>query len=144
MTPRQKELSQFTELSWLAVDAAGSDFSVAIKATSDEHYGLNEHIWEIVERWDIEFVGEEETRSRLAAHVLDSEVVVFFGPQDVCRMSRETFLMHWQDMFMPSRDDVVIMPTSSAWCLFYCHEDEFEVGRRKKPNKALDMVEAHL
>jgi hypothetical protein len=137
MTSRQRELAHFaSKLSWLPADAAGRDFSVAREATSTERYGLDEQRWEVIERWDVEHAGEDATRSRLARHAIDSEVIAYFGPQDVCRMSRETFLAHWQDMFMPSRDDVVVMPPSGVWCLFYCHEDEFEAGRRRTPNKA--------
>ncbi len=134
MTPRQKELLHFSAvLSWLPAEDAKSDFGRAREATSKERYGLDERLWEIVDSWDVEKIGGVETRARLALHIVDPEVIVFFGHQDVCRMSREAFLMHWQDMFMPSRDDVVVMPDSGAWCLFYCHEDEFEAGRRKRP-----------
>ncbi len=135
MTPRQKELAHFgSKLSWLPNDAAERDFAVAREATSKERYGLDEQLWEVIERWDVENAGEDATRSRLARHAIDPEVIAYFSPQDVCRMSREVFLAHWQDMFMPSRDDVIVMPLSGGWCLFYCHEDEFEAGKRRRPN----------
>jgi hypothetical protein len=37
-----------------------------------------------------------------------------------------TFVEQWRDIFLPSRDDAIIIDENHQWALFYCHEDEFE------------------
>ena len=56
-------------------------------------------------------------------------MLLVFGRDDVFRVPASLFLSNWQDIFHPSRDDVVIVPDSGGWALFYCHEDEFEFAR---------------
>ena len=66
-------------------------------------------------------------------HRLDGEVagvVVVFGRHQVCRRGGDFFVRNWQDLLSPSRDDAVILPEDRGVVLFYCHEDEFEFGRR--------------
>ncbi|MBX3739235.1 MAG: hypothetical protein KF715_21285 [Candidatus Didemnitutus sp.] len=136
MSWRKQELARFsTSLSWLPEDKAQRTFARANATTSRGRYGLNESVWDIRERWDVEKIGASATRAKLASYARDEEFFLCFGSHDVCRISRIAFLDHWQDMFAPSRDDVVVMPDSEEWCLFYCHEDEFEAGRKKAPNQ---------
>ena len=58
------------------------------------------------------------------------EVVVVLGGDDCFRCSNEFFIENWPDLFVPSRDDAMVYSTSSPFVLFYCHETEFEIGRR--------------
>jgi len=56
---------------------------------------------------------------------------VIFGRRAVCTIPAASFLEHWQDMFGPGPDDVLITNDQESWVLFYHHEDEFHFGRTK-------------
>lgn len=34
-------------------------------------------------------------------------------------------------MFMPARDDVLVIPQAMSWVLSFSHEEEMQYGRRK-------------
>jgi hypothetical protein len=132
---RKQELARFSNaLSWLPQEQARPAFERANAGTARDRYGLDECVWEILDHWDVEKIGLSATRIKLAQHALDEAFLLFFSRDDICRVPRGLFLDEWQNMFGPSRDDVIVMPEAGAWCLFYCHEDEFEAGRRKEPN----------
>jgi hypothetical protein len=137
MRPREKELAHFgASITWVPQPTASSVYANAIRMTSKERYGLDERFFESIARLDVDDVDAEAASAWLGSRLLDDDVFVVFGREDVARISRSTFLRSWRDMFCPSRDDVVIMPETQDWCLFYWHEDEFEFGRTKRPNKA--------
>lgn len=58
------------------------------------------------------------------------ELVVVFGGDDSFRCSGNFFVENWSDIFVPSRDDAMVYSPESSFILFYCHENEFEVGQR--------------
>ena len=58
------------------------------------------------------------------------ELVVVFGGDDCFRCSSDFFIENWSNIFVPSRDDALVYSLESPIILFYCHENEFEVGRR--------------
>lgn len=99
----------------------------AMKVCSRTRYGLDETVFPAIERLDVSEPGSE-ARGWLAARVSD-DLLLVFGRDEVFRVPVALFLDNWQDMFCPSRDDVVIVPASGGWTLFYCHEDVFEFAR---------------
>lgn len=130
MNLRRNELSHFSDLlAWLAKDDAKRVYDSASVKTSTERYGLDEQFWEIATRWNVS--GNEEKDNAKLSSLLSEEFFLVFGDNEVCRISRSSFIKHWRDMFVPSRDDVIVIPSSEEWCLFYCHDDEFEFGRKK-------------
>jgi hypothetical protein len=46
------------------------------------------------------------------------------------------FLAKWQDIFVPARDDAIVLHNLGAGVLFYCHEEELEYGHRKAQSLA--------
>jgi hypothetical protein len=141
MNWRHKELSEFGDsIAWLPKEDAALVYASALAKTSNDHYGLDERFWKISARWDVDHVGEEEGRTKLAALLGAEDFFVVYGEEEVFRVSSSVFISRWRDMFLPSRDDVVVIPPSEEWCLFYCHEDEFEFGKKKEPNQALATV----
>ena len=42
------------------------------------------------------------------------------------------FTRYWNTMCYPASDDVVILPSSADWVLFYYHEETLHFGRRTK------------
>jgi hypothetical protein len=103
-------------------------FRRVLDCSSSSRYGLNEAKFTNIERLDVEEAGPEVTQW-LAERVGDGELLLAFAKDAVFRVPASLFLDRWQDMFGPSRDDVVILPTGAGWALFYCHEDEFEFAR---------------
>jgi hypothetical protein len=100
----------------------------ASACTSRTRYGLNEAAFDSIDRLDVEEPGPD-ARRWLAERVGAGELLLVFGPGESFRLPAALFLDRWQDMFCPSRDDVVILPASGGWALLYCHEDEFEFAR---------------
>jgi hypothetical protein len=138
MSWRRNELSRVVDpVAWLPREESAFCYIRASTAISDKHLGLDEERWLVLERWRVEDFSEEEGQTKLKAVIPDEEFLVVFDEEHVFRISRSTFLAHWRDMFLPSRDDALMISPSGAWCLFYCHEDEFEFGRKKGPNQRI-------
>jgi hypothetical protein len=95
---------------------------------SQTRYGLDETAFATIERFDVEETGPTAL-SWLAERIGGGELLLVFGRDEAFRVPTQFFLRNWQDMFCPSRDDVVIVPAGGGWALFYCHEDEFEFAR---------------
>jgi hypothetical protein len=108
-------------------DAAAA-YDRAMTLCSRTRYGLDETAFAVIERLDVEEPGPG-AEQWLAERVGAGDVLLVFGRDDVFRVPTPLLLGRWQDMFCPSRDDVVIVPARGGWVLFYCHEDEFEFAR---------------
>ena len=74
------------------------------------------------------------TPSFLAMLGIDNDALVFlcWGGGMAIRTAWGIFRQYWGDFCYPGSDDVIIVPEDDAWVLFYCHEDMFEFGMRKK------------
>ena len=126
---RHSELVAFgPEIVPLSDADALTAFRHAWDCSSQSRYGLSETAFADIERLDVEDPGPE-ARRWLAERVGGGKLLVVFGRDEVFQMPAPLFLDRWQDMFCPSRDDVVIFPAAGGWALFYCHEDEFEFAR---------------
>jgi len=101
--------------------------------SSRTRYGLNETVFQHIERLDVE-EPNQNSRQWLAERLGEDELLLTFAKDEVFQVPASFFLDHWQDMFCPSRDDVVILPIGGGWALFYCHEDEFEFARTPTPH----------
>ena len=100
----------------------------AMRLCSRTRYGLDEAAFTAIERLDVEEAGPAAL-AWLTERVGGGELLLVFGRDEVFRVPALLFLSRWQDMFGPSRDDVVIVPACGGWVLFYCHEDQFEFAR---------------
>lgn len=126
---RHSELSGIgPEVVQLDRQDAAATYHQAVTLCSRTRHGLNETRFSAVERLKVEG-SEAAARAWLAERIGSGELLLVFGLEDVVRVPSTLFLDHWQDMFCPSRDDVVIVPVVGEWALFYCHEDEFEFAR---------------
>jgi hypothetical protein len=105
-------------------DAAAA-YNLAMKLCSQSRYGLDDAMFLAIERLDVDESGPY-AQQWLAERIMPGELLLVFGRDEVFRVPSGLFLSGWQDMFCPSRDDVVIVPACGGWVLFYCHEDEFE------------------
>jgi hypothetical protein len=115
---------------WLTEGRAKNAYSHAWKFSSDKRYGLNEHTTDNIERHVIESrsVAAAWLRTRVRA---EGTLQVVYGPDHVCVIDAARFLNCWQDLFVPSRDDAIILHNIDGTVIFYCHEEELEVGTRK-------------
>src|SRR5688572_6801600 len=126
---RQSEMAAFgPEVVPLDRPDAFAAYERAITLCSRTRYGLDETAFAAIERLNVEKPGPA-TLPWLAERVGGGELLLAFGRDEVFRVPAQLFLSRWQDMFCPSRDDVVIMPAGGEWVLFYCHENEFEFSR---------------
>jgi len=128
---RVEELKLYAgNIEWLnAVDARNAYDLVGLY-DSKIHYGLNTNVVDSIER--LEFgddvaAATEWLRTRLS---IAQEVIVVFGGNDCFRCNSAFFIENWSDIFVPSRDDAMVYSCEGHFILFYCHENEFEVGQR--------------
>ena len=126
---RRSELAAFgSEVVPLDNPDAVAAYDRAMGLCSRTRYGLDETAFAAIERLDVEEPGPD-AQQWLAERVGAGNVLLVFGRDDVFRVPASLVLDNWQDMFCPSRDDVMIVPAGGGWALFYCHEDEFEFAR---------------
>lgn len=123
---------------------AAAVYDRAMRLCSRTRYGLDETVLPGIERLDVDEPGPD-AQQWLSERVKASELLLVFGRDEVFRTPAAVFLAGWQDMFCPSRDDVIIVPAGGGWALFYSHEDEFEFARLRSGDAeagAADDVEA--
>ena len=127
---RIEELKHHSEdIFWLDAVEANRAYELVGLYDSKSHLGLNAQTVGSLERLEFEDVltATDWLRSRISGI---QELVVVFGGDDCFRCSGNFFVENWSDIFVPSRDDAMIYSPKSSFILFYCHENEFEVGRR--------------
>lgn len=131
MNLRQSEYSE-NRLSahWLDKARAKNAYDYALQFSAKTHYGLSSTTVSQIEHLDIESysVADAWLKDRISA---EGTVQIVYGDDDVCVLPANEFLAKWQDIFVPARDDAVVLHNLSPDVLFYCHEEELEYGQRK-------------
>ncbi|MCB1277714.1 hypothetical protein [Prosthecobacter sp.] len=123
---RAKEFSEtLTDADWLSESDARVVYDRVTPLMSRDHYGLEATAVRDLQRIPADAAATDWLSSRIPQ---DESLLLIFGSREVCRVPAWAFHEHWQDLFCPSRDDVVIISERGGWILFYCHEDEFEYG----------------
>lgn len=114
---------------WLDAARAANADAFATRFSSPNHYGLNEATVSAIERLVIAStpVAHAWLRERFPD---DGSVQIVFGKEDVCVVETADFLKYCLDLFAPARDDVMVLHNLNTIVLFYCHNDELEIGRR--------------
>ncbi|QBE64448.1 hypothetical protein [Pseudoduganella lutea] len=114
---------------WLTEEHAKNAYAHALQFSDTNRYGLNEKTTHKIERHIIESrsVADIWLKTRLCAQ---GTLQIIYGPDHVCVVDAEVFLKHWQDIFVPARDDAIILHNIDKTVFFYCHEEELEVGIR--------------
>ncbi len=117
------------DIAWLDAGDASRAYDLVRLYDSKTHLGLNVNIVGSVER--LEFGDNIPTATEwLRNRMSGQEVVVVFGEDDCFKCSSAFFVENWPDIFVPSRDDAMVYSIESPLIVFYCHENEFEVGQR--------------
>ena len=114
---------------WLDAGKAKNVYDFALKYSSKNHYGLDKNTVSNICLFNIvnEPIAKRWLIEQFPGH---GTVEIIHGETAVCLLQTETFLAHWFNLFMPSRDDVLILHNESNYIAFYCHEDFIEVGQR--------------
>lgn len=114
---------------WLDNEHAKHAYEYALKFSSSEKYGLNSNTVSNIETLIIESysVADNWLKSRISKK---GTVQVVYSEHEVCEVSAQDFLNSWQDIFVPSRDDAIMLHNLDDSVLFYCHEEELEIGHR--------------
>ena len=117
------------EVRWLDNEHAKNAYEFALKFSDTNRYGLNQDSVNNIEQHIIESysVADQWLKSRLCN---EGTLQVVYGPDEVCVINSDEFLQNWQQIFVPSRDDAIIFHNLDKTVLFYCHEEELEVGQR--------------
>lgn len=130
MNYRQREYEALgLDARWLEHERASNAYAFALKYSHPRRYGLNEGTVANIELHVIgsNTVAENWLKERLSA---EGTVQVVYGDAEVCVLSAASFLRSWQSIFVPGRDDAVILHNVVDTVVFYCHEGELELGRR--------------
>ncbi|KAM3105987.1 hypothetical protein [Phormidesmis sp. 146-33] len=117
------------DVRWLSKEHAKSTYEYAIQFSSSSKYGLNEAMVSEIERLEIE--SYSVAVNWVISHLKSTgKVHVVFSEEEVFVLPTNQFLSNWHKIFVPSRDDAVILHSESKSILFYCHEEEIEFGFR--------------
>ena len=127
---REREFQDLgVQVRWLDKEHAKNAYTYASKYMSKESYALDSGTVRNIETHIIK--SESVAIAWVAQKIVgNGSVQIIFSPFEVCVMDTLDFLANWQNMFAPSRDDVVILHNLNNSILFYCHEEELSFGWR--------------
>ena len=92
-------------------------------------YGLNQENVTSFER--LEIASDSIADAWISARFnKEGTVQIVYGEEEVSVLSAADFVSHWRSIFVPCRDDAIILHNFNKSILFYCHEDELEHGMR--------------
>ena len=130
MTSRQRFLEHYRPaLRWLSPEDAAAAYREASRYDRRDRYGLSPETVTGIRRDKLRDNDFESLRTWMAdATGGVGDVLVVFGPEDVCRTTAAFLVAEWENLLC--RDDAIVLSVDSGWVMFCSHEDEFEVGRR--------------
>lgn len=114
---------------WLEPTKAQHAYDYALRYSHPKRLGLNEQTVANIDRLVIESysVANAWLASRMPTN---GTVQIVYSESDVAVIDAAEFVSRWHEIFVPARDDAVVLHNLSSTVLFYCHEEEFEVGQR--------------
>jgi hypothetical protein len=117
------------EARWLEPEKAKNAYEYALQFSDKTRYGLSQDNVTGIEQLIIvsDSIADAWISSRFRK---DGTVQIVYGDDEVGVLSAADFVSHWRSIFVPSRDDAIILHNSNKSILFYCHEDELEHGMR--------------
>ena len=114
---------------WLDLDRAKNAYNFALQFSHSQRYGLNETTVLGIEKLIIESpaVAKAWLKSRMPE---TGTVQIVYDDDEVCVIDTQDFIDRWHDIFIAGRDDAIVLHNLSRTVLFYCHEEELEIGQR--------------
>ena len=129
-TWRQQELSHYGDaFRWLALPEAEDTYREARKYDCQERWGLDPATVDGIEHYDARGKEEAATEWLQQRFGKAASVLVVFGDVDVALVPAAVLVAEWPNIFMPSRDDAIVLADDRSWVAFYQHEDRWEWGR---------------
>ncbi|WJN60813.1 hypothetical protein [Pseudomonas sp. SO81] len=115
---------------WLEPLKAQHAYDYALKYSHPKRYGLNKESVANIDRLIIE--SYSVAKAWLAKRIPSTGTVqIVYSESEVAVVEAAEFVERWHEIFLPARDDAVVLHNLSSTVLFYCHEEELEVGQRK-------------
>jgi hypothetical protein len=114
---------------WLEPAKAQNAYHFALRFCSSERYGLNDKTVQSIEHHEIESyaVADAWLKSRIPSV---GALQVAYSESEVCVVEAADLLANWQSIFVPARDDAIVLHNLQPVVFFYCHEEELQVGQR--------------
>lgn len=114
---------------WLDAARAKHAYDFALQFSHKRRYGLDETTVIDIETHIIESqsIAKEWLKSRMLEV---GTVQIVYGDEEVCVIEAKDFIEKWSDIFIAARDDAIVLHNLNRTVLFYCHEEEFEIGQR--------------
>ncbi len=114
---------------WLEAEKAAHAYEYASRYVSPVRYGLSEVSVRDIESHMVssEAVAMSWVNDRLPA---TGTVQIVYGRDEVCIVDAEALRKNWLNIFVPGRDDAVVLHNLSEAILFICHERKLEFGYR--------------
>jgi hypothetical protein len=116
---------------WLSPERSKNAYAFALSYTHSKRYGLNETTVEDIQR--LEISDYRCAKRWLAERVFAEGTVQIVYGDEVCVVDSEKFIEYWDQIFVPARDDAIVLHNLNSQVLFYCHEEELEFGYRVSP-----------
>ena len=114
---------------WLDPEKAKNAYEYALQFSDKTRYGLNQENVTGFER--LEIASDSIADAWLSARFKkEGTVQIVYGDDEVNVLSAADFVSRWRSIFVPCRDDAIILHNLSKSILFYSHEDELEHGMR--------------
>ncbi len=114
---------------WLEGDKARQVHSYALEFSAKGRVGLSIDTVTDIEAHtiDSESTARDWIRKRFGDH---GKIHVVFGPDEVAVIDARLLIDRWQDMFLPGRDDAVVLNLQDNSVLLFSHEEILEYGLR--------------
>ena len=114
---------------WLDNEHAKHAYDCALRFCSNQKYGLNPNKVSNIEKLIIESysVADNWLKGKFNNN---GTVQIVYSENEVCVVPAQDFVNNWRVIFVPSRDDAIVLHNLDDSVLFYCHEEELEIGHR--------------
>ncbi|MDI1260193.1 hypothetical protein [Aquabacterium sp.] len=115
---------------WLEPAKAQHAYDYALRYSHPKRLGLNEQAVANIDRLVIE--SYPVAHAWLANRLPNTGTVqIVYSESNVAVIDATEFIARWHQIFVPARDDAVVLHNLSSTVLFYCHEEELEIGQRR-------------
>ncbi|WP_417763664.1 hypothetical protein [Shewanella sp.] len=114
---------------WLDKPHAKHAYEFACSYSASDSYGLQpKKVQHIIQH---QITSTSVASHWLATHFPNSGTVqIVYGSDCVCVVNTQDFLQHWDEIFMPGRDDALVIHNLSRVVLCYCHDQILSLGER--------------
>lgn len=115
---------------WLDAEKAAHAYEFACEYVRPDRYGLRED--RVAGFESLQIQSDSAASAWVAARFPAAGTVqIVYGPGEVCVIEAEVLRKSWLSLFVPGRDDAIVLHNLTEAALFICHESELEFGYRR-------------